>query len=86
MHRSLRMSHFHGWSRTCVSGRLAELQTKKLAEHKLAVRAGAILTILESVEGASRVHFATDAQTPDYKITIKQYEAIGWTATKHGSP
>ena len=56
-------------------------KTKTLAEHSLVVRAGATLTILESVDGASRVHFATEAKTPDYKTTIKQSEAIGWVAT-----
>ena len=56
-------------------------KTQKLAERKLAVRAGASLTILESVDGASRVHFATDAYTSDYKSSIKQSEAIGWIAT-----
>jgi hypothetical protein len=56
-------------------------RTKDLIEVKLVVHAGATLSILESVDSASRVHFSTDAWTSDYKTTIKQSEAIGWIAT-----
>ena len=56
-------------------------KTKELKEHLLVVRAGATLTILESTDGVSRVHFMTNAWTPDYKATIPQSGAIGWIAT-----
>lgn len=57
-------------------------KTNKLAEHKLVVRAGATLTILESLDGASLVHFLSEARTPDYKAEIPQAEATGWIANK----
>lgn len=53
-------------------------KSRDLKDHALVVGAGATLTILESVDGASRVHFLTDAKTPDYKTTIPQVSAIGW--------
>ena len=57
-------------------------KTRELKEHKLVVRAGASLDILESEGKASRVHFSTKAWTPDYKTEIPQNDASGWIATK----
>jgi hypothetical protein len=56
--------------------------TRELKKHKLVVRAGASLDILESEGKASRVHFSTQAWTPDYKTEIPQTDASGWIATE----